>query len=129
MAEGTSNSPTFNEDIEDRDSPVNSSFPEDQNSLENFPKDENSEMNEDELQEEEKNEEESLDEEKNEVELPEEEKNEDEDPSPTMEKPVKEVSEVPYNGNIEALKKETTKENLIESPADIFATGDVDDLW
>lgn len=123
MVEGTSNNPIYNENIEDRDSPVNSSeFPEDQNSLQNFPEEENMEENEEELQEEERKEEESPAEEKNEEDSPEEEKNEDE-------KSVKESSEVPYNGSIEALKKETTKENLIESPADIFATGDVDDLW
>ncbi|XP_063611687.1 protein PTHB1-like [Penaeus indicus] len=123
MMEGSSNNPIYNEDIEDRDSPVNSSsFPEDQNSLENFPEEESMEKNEEESQEEEKNDEESPVEEKNEEESPEEEKNEDE-------KSVMEFSEVPFNGSIEALKKETMKENLIESPADIFATGDVDDIW
>lgn len=113
---------TFNGNIQDRESPINTStFSEEQNSEGDPPEEQNVEENEEESPEEEKNDEEE--------EYPDGEKNEDEEASPTTEKLVEDYSEAPYNGSIEALKKETTKENLIESPADIFATGDIDDIW
>ncbi|XP_042887369.1 protein PTHB1-like, partial [Penaeus japonicus] len=122
MAEEMSTNSTFNGNIQDRESPINTStFSEEQNSEGDPTEEQNVEENEEESPEEEKNDEEE--------EYPDGEKNEDEEASPTTEKLVEDYSEAPYNGSIEALKKETTKENLIESPADIFATGDIDDIW
>ncbi|XP_068235573.1 protein PTHB1 [Palaemon carinicauda] len=34
-----------------------------------------------------------------------------------------------FSGDIEKLKKQTSKDNMIESPADVLVDGDLDDLW